>query len=67
MRYKEIIISIACICFLNCSFGQFKTFIKKFENRLECSLPFVIGAATFDIYNSEDDVYAIPETEVQKY
>jgi len=63
MRYKKIIISIACICFFNCSFGQFNAFIKNFK---KCSLPFIAKAETFDMYTS-DDPYVISETDFVKY
>ena len=64
MKYKKMIISIVCVCFFNCSFGQFNVFIKNFK---KCSLPFVIKDATFDIYQAEDDVYAISEIDFAKY
>lgn len=64
MRCKVLIISVVCICFCNCSLGQFNTFINNFK---ECTLPFVVEAATFDIYHSNDDRYVISEKDVVKY
>ena len=64
MKYKKMIISIIWLCAFNYSFGQFNTFIKNFK---KCSLPFVIKEATFDMYQAEDDVYAISEMDFAKY
>ena len=64
MRYKQIVISISCICFLNISFGQFNDFINRFKH---CSLPLVIKEETFDIYHSDDDRVVISEEDVVKY
>ena len=61
---KKIIISVLCICFFNCSFGQFNTFIKNFK---KCSLPFIVTDVTFDMYHSEDDRYVISEEDCVKY
>ena len=59
-----MIINIMYICLLNCSSGQFGTFINNFKNS---SLPFAIIASTFDIYQADEDVYVISEADFVKY
>ena len=52
------------ICLLNCSSGQFDSFINNFK---EISLPFTIKGETFDRNSVREDLYVISEEDFVKY